>query len=111
NGTLSHYKARLIANGSIQIEGIDVDETFSLIVKLVQQVCLHMHDPQEPHFSALKRILRLGWLPYYLAIDFSWKGLIHLWRDFLLCYSTVVEFESKRESKFGKFTSSVLGVW
>ncbi|GJT81605.1 ribonuclease H-like domain-containing protein [Tanacetum coccineum] len=25
---------------------------------LVQQVCLHMHDPQEPHLSALKRILR-----------------------------------------------------
>ncbi|GJR89497.1 ribonuclease H-like domain-containing protein [Tanacetum coccineum] len=57
----------------------------------VQQVCLYMHDPQEPHFSALKRILRyvcgtldyglqlfssstrcgLGWLPYYSEIDFS----------------------------------------
>nr|GFC39744.1 ribonuclease H-like domain-containing protein [Tanacetum cinerariifolium] len=24
----------------------------------VQQVCLHMHDPQEPHISPLKRILR-----------------------------------------------------
>ncbi|GJR29769.1 ribonuclease H-like domain-containing protein [Tanacetum coccineum] len=56
----------------------------------VQQVCLYMHDPQEPHFSALKRILRyvrgtldyglqlfssstrcgLGWLPYYSEIDF-----------------------------------------
>ncbi|GJZ08306.1 ribonuclease H-like domain-containing protein [Tanacetum coccineum] len=24
----------------------------------VQQVCLYMHDPREPHFSALKRILR-----------------------------------------------------
>ncbi|GJX25679.1 ribonuclease H-like domain-containing protein [Tanacetum coccineum] len=24
----------------------------------VQQVCLYMHDPSEPHFSALKRILR-----------------------------------------------------
>ncbi|GJZ91789.1 ribonuclease H-like domain-containing protein [Tanacetum coccineum] len=24
----------------------------------VQQVCLFMHDPREPHFSALKRILR-----------------------------------------------------
>ncbi|GJT89508.1 ribonuclease H-like domain-containing protein [Tanacetum coccineum] len=24
----------------------------------LQQVCLHMHDPREPHFSALKRILR-----------------------------------------------------
>nr|GEX58432.1 ribonuclease H-like domain-containing protein [Tanacetum cinerariifolium] len=24
----------------------------------VQQVCLHMHDPQEPHLAALKRVLR-----------------------------------------------------
>ncbi|GKE38018.1 ribonuclease H-like domain-containing protein, partial [Tanacetum coccineum] len=26
--------------------------------KLVQQICLYMHDPREPHFVALKRILR-----------------------------------------------------
>ncbi|GJS62088.1 ribonuclease H-like domain-containing protein [Tanacetum coccineum] len=31
--TLSHYKACLIVNDSTQIEGIDVDETFSLVVK------------------------------------------------------------------------------
>ncbi|GJS47528.1 ribonuclease H-like domain-containing protein [Tanacetum coccineum] len=26
--------------------------------KLVQQICLYMHDPREQHFAALKRILR-----------------------------------------------------
>ncbi|GJS78232.1 ribonuclease H-like domain-containing protein [Tanacetum coccineum] len=31
--TLSHYKAHLMANGSTQLEGVDVDETFSLVVK------------------------------------------------------------------------------
>jgi len=28
------------------------------IAYAVQQVCLHMHDPREPHLAALKRILR-----------------------------------------------------
>ncbi|GJV92188.1 ribonuclease H-like domain-containing protein [Tanacetum coccineum] len=37
---------------------------------LVQQVCLYMHDPREPHFSALKRILRYvrGTLDYGLQL-------------------------------------------
>nr|GFB25250.1 ribonuclease H-like domain-containing protein [Tanacetum cinerariifolium] len=33
NGTLNRYKARLIANGSSQQQGIDVDDTFSPVVK------------------------------------------------------------------------------
>ncbi|GJZ11449.1 ribonuclease H-like domain-containing protein [Tanacetum coccineum] len=33
DGTLSRYKAWLVANGSTQLECIDVDETFSLVVK------------------------------------------------------------------------------
>ncbi|GKC17654.1 ribonuclease H-like domain-containing protein [Tanacetum coccineum] len=34
DGTLSHYKARLVANDSNQQLGVDVDETFSPVVKL-----------------------------------------------------------------------------
>nr|GEX40994.1 ribonuclease H-like domain-containing protein [Tanacetum cinerariifolium] len=33
DGTLSRYKARLVANGSTQLEMVDVDETFSPVVK------------------------------------------------------------------------------
>ncbi|GKC17860.1 ribonuclease H-like domain-containing protein [Tanacetum coccineum] len=33
DGTLSRYKARLVANGSTQLQGLDVDETFSPVVK------------------------------------------------------------------------------
>nr|GEV35554.1 ribonuclease H-like domain-containing protein [Tanacetum cinerariifolium] len=33
NGTLSCYKARLVANGSSQQLGVDFDETFSPVVK------------------------------------------------------------------------------
>ncbi|GKE77680.1 ribonuclease H-like domain-containing protein [Tanacetum coccineum] len=33
DGTLSRYKARLVANGSTQLEGVDVDDTFSRVVK------------------------------------------------------------------------------
>jgi hypothetical protein len=28
------------------------------IAYAVQQICLHMHDPREPHLTAMKRILR-----------------------------------------------------
>jgi hypothetical protein len=28
------------------------------ITYVVQQICLHMHDPREPHLTALKRLLR-----------------------------------------------------
>ncbi|GJS08184.1 ribonuclease H-like domain-containing protein [Tanacetum coccineum] len=39
-------------------------------ISLIQQVCLYMHDPREPHFSALKRILRYvqGTLDYGLQL-------------------------------------------
>ncbi|GKC02550.1 ribonuclease H-like domain-containing protein [Tanacetum coccineum] len=39
----------------------------------IQQVCLYMHDPRDPHFTALKRILRYvrGTLDYGLQLHVS----------------------------------------
>ena len=48
------------------------DMTFSRpnIAYDVQQVCLHMHTPQEPHLTALKRILR------YLRVSLDYGLLL-----------------------------------
>ncbi|GKD16942.1 ribonuclease H-like domain-containing protein [Tanacetum coccineum] len=43
NGTLSRYKARLVANSSNQQHGVDFDETFSLVVKPTTGMCLNTH--------------------------------------------------------------------
>nr|GEY54923.1 ribonuclease H-like domain-containing protein [Tanacetum cinerariifolium] len=42
DGMLSHYKARLMVNSSTQSEGVDVDETFSPVVKLGTIMKAHM---------------------------------------------------------------------
>nr|GEU74175.1 ribonuclease H-like domain-containing protein [Tanacetum cinerariifolium] len=46
----------------------------------VQQICLHMHDPREPHLAALKRILQYvggrlmeqGWLRLLMKVLLDW---------------------------------------
>ncbi|GJS72278.1 ribonuclease H-like domain-containing protein [Tanacetum coccineum] len=51
DGTLSRYKERLITNGSTQLDGVNVDETFSLVIKpgTIQTVLktVSMHQPSE----------------------------------------------------------------
>nr|GFB11241.1 ribonuclease H-like domain-containing protein [Tanacetum cinerariifolium] len=64
DGTLSRYKARLVANGSTQLEGVDVDETFSPVLSnphLLQQTIAPLHQK----FS----MTDLGSLNYFLDIS------------------------------------------
>nr|GEW35092.1 ribonuclease H-like domain-containing protein [Tanacetum cinerariifolium] len=49
----------------------------------VQQVCLYMHDPRDPHFTALKRIFRYvrGTLDYGLQLHVSYTTQLSAYID------------------------------
>ncbi|GJX65737.1 ribonuclease H-like domain-containing protein [Tanacetum coccineum] len=90
DGTLSRYKARLVAIGSSQQlaavqKKYDLQllerahmvtcnpsrtrvDTESKLVSKVQQICLYMYDPREPHLAALKRILQYVQGTLYLGL-------------------------------------------
>nr|GEU84262.1 ribonuclease H-like domain-containing protein [Tanacetum cinerariifolium] len=48
DGMLSRYKARLVANDSTQLEGVDVDETFSPVIKTASWIRDSVHPDYEP---------------------------------------------------------------
>jgi hypothetical protein len=53
------------------------------IAYAVQQVCLHMHDPREPHLTAMKRILRYlrGTLDFGLLLHWSSTTELRVYTD------------------------------
>ncbi|WVZ91848.1 hypothetical protein U9M48_037970 [Paspalum notatum var. saurae] len=53
------------------------------ITYAVQQVCLHMHDPREPHLTALKRLLRYlrGTMDYSLLLHRSSSAELVVYTD------------------------------
>ncbi|GJX59690.1 ribonuclease H-like domain-containing protein [Tanacetum coccineum] len=60
-----------------------VDTDSKLFTDGDHQVCLYMHDPREPHFSALKRILRYirGTMPYGLQLFSSTTSSLVAYSD------------------------------
>ncbi|GJZ06737.1 ribonuclease H-like domain-containing protein [Tanacetum coccineum] len=79
NGSLNRYKARLVANGSTQLSGIDVDETFSPVVKpatirtvLSLAISRHWHVHQRDVKNAFLHefsMTNLGPLNYFLGVS------------------------------------------
>jgi hypothetical protein len=64
----------------------------------VQQVCLHMHDPREPHLAALKRLLR------YLRGTVDYELLLHRFTSSELVVYTDADWAGcpdTRRSTFG----------
>jgi hypothetical protein len=53
------------------------------IAYAVQQICLHMHDPREPHLTAMKRTLRYlrGTLSYGLLLRHSASSKLTVYTD------------------------------
>jgi hypothetical protein len=53
------------------------------IAYAVQQVCLHMHDPRQPHLTAMKRILRYlrGTLDFGLLLRWSPTTELRVYTD------------------------------
>jgi hypothetical protein len=53
------------------------------IAYAVQQICLHMHDPREPHLTAMKRTLRYlrGTLDYVLLLQCSASSELMVYTD------------------------------
>ncbi|GJU72942.1 ribonuclease H-like domain-containing protein [Tanacetum coccineum] len=89
----------------------------------VQQVCLYMHDPREPHFSALKRILRYvqGTLDYGLQLfssttdsliaytDADWAGCLTTRRStsgyYVFLGNNLLSWSSKRQPTLSHFSA------
>jgi hypothetical protein len=80
------------------------------ITYAVQQICLHMHDPREPHLTAMKRTLRYlqGTLDYGLLLQrsASSKLMVYTDADWVGCLNT-----RRSTSGYAVFLSTNLISW
>ncbi|GKD29862.1 ribonuclease H-like domain-containing protein [Tanacetum coccineum] len=98
DGTLSRYKARLVANGSIQFAGIDVEETFSPVVKpgtikIVLSLASSQHWPV--HQLDIKNAFLHGDLSEMRSL-YGLKQALQAWFQRFASYVTRVGFHHSR---------------
>ncbi|GJX90343.1 ribonuclease H-like domain-containing protein [Tanacetum coccineum] len=71
--------------------------------KLVQQICLYMHDPRESHFAALKRVLRYVKGTLDLGLHLSTSGYCVILGDNILSWSSKRQHTISRSSVEAKY--------
>ncbi|GKB44775.1 ribonuclease H-like domain-containing protein [Tanacetum coccineum] len=67
-GPLNYFLGISVTRDSSSLFLSQKKYAIEILEKAHIQVCLHMHDPREPHLSALKRILRI-WLLILMRIE------------------------------------------
>ncbi|GKD52205.1 ribonuclease H-like domain-containing protein [Tanacetum coccineum] len=98
HGSLNRYKACLVANGSTQLAGIDVDETFSLVVKpatvrTVLSLAISRHLPI--HQFDVKNAFLHGSLTETRSL-YGLKQAPRVWFQRFTAYATRVGFHHSR---------------
>jgi hypothetical protein len=91
----------------------------------MQQICLHMHDPREPHLTVMKRILRYlrGMLDFGLLLrrssnsdlvictDVDWVGCLDTRRStsgyVVFLGDNLVSWSAKRQTIISRFSTKV----
>ncbi|GJX18951.1 ribonuclease H-like domain-containing protein [Tanacetum coccineum] len=98
DGTLSRYKARLVANGSSQQLGVDSDETFSLVVKpaTIRTVLSLVVSRQWPIYQLdVKNAFLNGDLSEIVSL-YGLKQALRAWFQRFACYATRAGFYHSR---------------
>ncbi|GKA63856.1 ribonuclease H-like domain-containing protein [Tanacetum coccineum] len=109
NRSLSRYKARLVANGRSQQQGIDCDNTFSLVVKPATiRTVLSIDVSRSWHIHQLDSETESSLFIYHRGSDIAYLLLYVV--DIILTASTLAFLQRVIASLHGEFAMTDLGL-